>query len=111
MIERRHLARLQMKCAVLLWNPGDGSFTRSITENLSCGGFSCLSGESYRPGDELEAMLEVPARYRNGRPKGFLTLQCRVEVVRTNGRQSRVGCRIKDYTVIAPSASVTEKSK
>jgi hypothetical protein len=101
MIERRRLQRLQIRCAVSLWKPIDGTFTRTVTENLTCGGFFCLSREVYRPGDELQATLEVPAQYWNGRHDGCLTLQCQVEVVRIDDRQSGIACRIKDYTVLA----------
>jgi len=72
-----------------------------MTENLTCRGFFCLSGEPYLPGDELQAILEVPAPYENGQPSGYLTLQCQVEVVRIKSRQSGVACRIKDYRTIA----------
>jgi hypothetical protein len=104
MVERRHLQRLQMRCAVSLWKPGDGTFTRTTTENLTCQGFYCLSGEPYLPGDKLRATLEIPAPYWNGRNGFCLTLQCQVEVVRIEGRQSGVGCRIKDYTVVCKLA-------
>jgi hypothetical protein len=72
-----------------------------VTDNLTCGGFFCLSGEVYLPGDELQATLELPAPRRNGYG-GHLTLQCQVEVVRIKGlaEQSGVACRIRDYTVI-----------
>jgi hypothetical protein len=72
-----------------------------MTENLTCRGFFCLSDESYLPGDELQATLEVPAPCWNGRRRDGFFVQCQVEVVRLKGRQSGIGCRIKDYTVIA----------
>ena len=72
-----------------------------MTENLTCRGFFCLSGEPYLPGDELQAILEVPPSYWDGRPSGYLTLQCQVEVVRVKGRHSGLACRIKEYTVVA----------
>jgi PilZ domain len=105
MIERRHQQRVQMRCAVSLWKPGDGTFTRTMTENLSSSGFFCLSSEAYQPGDELQATLEVPAPYRNGRHSSYLTLQCQVRVVRIQGRPSGLACRIEAYTVI-PYASI-----
>jgi hypothetical protein len=67
---------------------------------LTCHGFFCLSSEPYLPGDELQAILEVPASYWDGQPSGYLTLQCQVEVVRVKGRQSGVACQIKDYITI-----------
>jgi len=101
MVERRRLQRLQIRCSVSLWKPSDGTFARTVTENLSSGGFFCILCEPYLPGDELHATLEVPAQEWNGRRQGCLTLQCQVEVVRIDDRQSGIACRIKDYTVIA----------
>lgn len=109
MIERRQLQRLQMRYAVSLWKPGDGTFTRTMTENLNCQGFYCLSGEPYSPGDELQATLEVPVPYGNGHLRDYLTLQCQVEVVRIKGRQSGLACRIKDYTVVRGSRASLKK--
>ncbi len=101
MIERRRLPRLQLRCMVSLWKPSDGTFTRTLTENLTCRGFLCLSTEPYSPGDELQAILEVPASYWDGNPSGSVTLLCQVEVVRINSRQSGFACRIKDYLTVA----------
>jgi hypothetical protein len=100
MIERRRLPRLQIRCAVSLWKPSDGTFIRTVTDNLNSDGFSCLASKSYQPGDELQAILEVTLRIGNGRRKADLALQCRVEVVRTGGCHSGVACRITDYMVI-----------
>lgn len=100
MIERRRLQRLQIRCAVSLWKPSDGTFTRTVTENLTSSGFFLLSRESYLPGDKLEATLEVPARSSNGGHTGCLHLQCQVEVLRIDDRQSGIACRIKEYTVL-----------
>jgi hypothetical protein len=101
MIERRQLPRLQIRCGVSLWKPSDGTFTKTVTENLTCQGFFCLSAESYLPGDKLQATLEVPVPFWNSRHKGGLTLQCQVEVVRVDGRPSGVACKITEYMVIA----------
>jgi hypothetical protein len=97
-----------MRYAVSLWKPSDGTFTRTLTENLTSEGFFCVSNEPYRPGDQLEATLEVPTRPGSRWNRPGLALQCQVEVVRIKGRQSRIGFRIKDYTVIqGSSASLT----
>lgn len=104
MIERRRLRRLQIRCSVSLWKPSDGTFTLTVTENLTSGGFFCLCREPYLPGDELQATLDVPSQYGKGKQEGRLTLQCQVEVVRIDERQSGIACRIKDYTVISGSA-------
>lgn len=100
MIERRDLPRLQARYAVSLWKPVDGTFTRTTTENLTSRGFFCRSAEQYQIGDELQATLELPALGWNGRPKGHLTLQCHVEVVRTGPQEPGVACRIKDFTIV-----------
>ncbi len=110
MTERRHLPRVQMRCSVSLWKSADGTVTHTTTENLTSRGFFCLSGEPYLPGDELHATLEVPAEYCNGLTTGHLILQCQVEVVRIQGEQSGLGCRIKDYTVLPEPPSISEIS-
>ena len=110
MTERRQTRRLQMQCGVLLWNPTDGTFTRTITEDLSCQGFSCQASDPYLAGEELQAILEIPSGSGNSRRQNMLTVQCQVEVVRIRNRPSGVGCRIKDYTVIAGSICGTEIS-
>jgi hypothetical protein len=89
-----------VRYAVSLWKPSDGTFTRTLTENLTCRGFFCLSEEPYLPGDELQATLEMPSLYWSGGRRGCLTLQCQVEVVRIKCRQSGVAFRIKNYTII-----------
>jgi len=81
---------VSVRCAVSLWKPSDGTFARTVTENLTASGFLCVSKESYRPGDKLEATLELPR----------LALQCQVEVVRMEQPGSGLACRIKEYTVI-----------
>jgi hypothetical protein len=104
MIDRQQNDRVEMRYAVSLWKPSDGTFTRTLTENLTPEGFFCVSNQPYRPGDQLEATLEVPTR-KGGRwnlPR--LALQCQVEVVRVKGGQSRIGFRIKEYTVIEGSS-------
>ena len=79
-----------------------------MTENLTSGGFFCLCREAYLRGDELQATLDVPSQYGNGRQEGRLTLQCQVEVVRIDEQTSGIACRIKDYTVIGGSAIAIE---
>lgn len=105
MDEGRKHKRVRMRCAVALWDPRKGHVTRTDTENLSCDGFYCVCSEPYAPGEELEASLEVPCRYWNGRPADCLILQCKVEVVRVVLHSSRddyeVACRIRDYAIIA----------
>jgi hypothetical protein len=106
MIDRQQNDRVEMRYAVSLWKPSNGTFTRTLTENLTSEGFFCVSNEPYRQGDQLEATLEVPHGRRWNMPR--LALQCQVEVVRVKGRQSRIGFRIKEYTVIQGSpASLT----
>jgi hypothetical protein len=104
MIDRQENDRVEMRYAVSLWKPSDGTFTRTLTESLTPEGFFCVSNQPYRPGDQLEATLEVPTRQGNRWNTPRLALQCQVEVVRVKGRQSRIGFRIKEYTVIEGSS-------
>jgi hypothetical protein len=96
MIDRQQNDRVEMRYAVSLWKPSDGTFTPE--------GFFCVSNQPYRPGDQLEATLEVPTRQGNRWNTPRLALQCQVEVVRVKGSQSRIGFRIKEYTVIEGSS-------
>jgi hypothetical protein len=100
MMERRDLQRLQMRCDVSLWKPSDGTFTRTITENLTSAGFYCQAEAAYVVGDELQATLEIPALHWNGRPGSSFRLQCQVEVLRVAAQESGIACRIKAYTVL-----------
>ena len=93
---RRHQP-VPLRCAVSLWKPSDGTFARTMTEHLTSSGFLCISKERYRPGDELEATLEVASD---------IALQCQVEVVRTEDPRSGLACRIKEYSVINPQPSI-----
>ncbi len=104
MIERRRVQRLQMQCAVSLWKPSDGTFRRTVTENLTCRGFFCQAGAGYAVGDELQATLELLAPYLNGREGPCLILQCQAEVLRIGAQESGMACRIKGYTVLKDMA-------
>lgn len=104
MSERRNYDRVPLRCAVVLWNPREGSVTALTTEDLSSEGFYCFCKEPYAPGERLQATLEVPCQYWNGRGTDCLVLQCEVEVVRVVLRGSEehfgVAFRINDYIVI-----------
>jgi|HubBroStandDraft_1064217.scaffolds.fasta_scaffold152720_2 hypothetical protein len=104
MTERRRVRRLQMQCVVSLWKPSDGTYRRTITENLTCHGFFCQAGAGYVVGDELQAVLELSAPNLNGRDGPCLTLQCRAEVLRIEALESGMACRITGYTVIKDMA-------
>jgi len=105
MNENRQRPRVTLRCSLSLWNPRSGSITHTSTEDISCEGFYCLCNEAYIPGEELQAMLEVPSQDRRGQEAEGLTLLCRVEVVRTTiGSRDEgfgIACRINDYTVIS----------
>jgi hypothetical protein len=103
MIDRRNHERIRLRCPVSLWKSTEGTFVRTETENLNCRGFFCYSTEPYLPGDDLQATVEVPERFRNDRGTGSLVLRCQVEVVRIERLQAKYGvaCQVKDYTVIA----------
>lgn len=108
MTERRQLPRIPLRCPVQLWSPHDGTFTHSVTENLTGRGFFCLSEEPYSVGDELEATLELPTRGRPSNARGLLRLQCKVSVIRISGVQGEYGvaCRVTQYSVIRPVAGI-----
>ena len=101
MDEKRKQDRVELRCAVVLWNPHEGTVIQTETENISCRGFYFLSGSPCAPGDHLEATIQLPWRRRDERK--FMSLQCRVEVVRVQQRQHDtfgIGCRFHSYTVL-----------
>jgi hypothetical protein len=104
MTERRRVQRLQMQYVVSLWKPSDGTYRRTVTENLNCCGFFCQAGVGFVVGDELQATLELSALNWTGRAGPFLILQCRAKVLRIEGRESGMACRITGYTVLKDMA-------
>jgi len=94
-----------LRCAVDLWKPSEGLVTSTWTEDISSGGFYCMTAEPYLPGIELQATLEVPFRYRQGRGADCLVLQCQVEVLRAAGDHLKknygLACQFKAYRIIA----------
>jgi len=105
MNDRRKYNRFQLRCPIVIWNPGEGTVIQSETENISCEGIYFICTDAYRHGDRLEATIQVP--WRSLRPeRTFLTLQCHVEVVRIEPRlpgRFGIGCRIHSQSVILPN--------
>jgi hypothetical protein len=93
-----------MQCVVSLWKPSDGTYRRTITENVTCRGFFCQAGAGYVVGDELQAVLDLSAPNLTGRGGPCLILQCRAEVLRIEALESGMACRITGYTVIKDMA-------
>jgi|SRR5579871_3428291 hypothetical protein len=76
-----------------------GSFV-TATENLSSGGFYCLSPVPLQIGHLGSCVLEVPTH----RARQNLLLKCTVRVLRVERLDDAgicgVGCRIEDYSVL-----------
>jgi len=110
--ERRRLPRFRMRCPVFLWKSTDGTFTRTVTENLTASGFFCLSPDKYLPGEKLEAMLELPAAKWIKARHSTVLLRCTVEVVRIDASPSQgFACRIRDFLVTSAPAPSTIGNK
>ncbi len=103
MTDRRRVQRIHARWTVALWNPRDGAFTSTRTENLSCDGFFCFTVDPYSVGDELQASLKVPALgLKDRRGATSFVLHCQVEVLRVTdvGGQYGIACRIKEDSVV-----------
>jgi hypothetical protein len=102
MDQRRKFDRVHLRCAVVLWNPREGTVTQAETENISCEGFYFLCGTAFAPGDELEATIQLsPGDSKDNHH--VLALQCQVEVKWTKPTlrgEYGIGCRIRTYALV-----------
>ena len=98
--ERRSRVRTQVHWPVLLFRAAPSEAVESVTQNLSSGGFYCLSKVPLIPGELLACTIKVPA-HDPSRKEPDRQLDCRVRVVRVEsdaaGGLFGIACRIEDY--------------
>lgn len=99
--ERRGHTRVHVSCPVKLSRPGEAAY-RFWTDNVSCEGFSCVSGAFFTPGEILNCELTIsPAGLGGDFPS--VKLSCQAQVMRVqllpDGSGFLIGFRIGDYTI------------
>lgn len=96
---RRANVRLKLRWPVLLYRNGEALSVSARTENISGGGFYCVSPESFTPGERLDACIFLPRVDPTGSNYSCL-LRCEVEVVHVALHSQAgfgMGCRIHRY--------------
>ena len=98
--ERRSRVRTQVHWPVLLFRSEPPEAVETLTQDLSSGGFYCLSRVPLIPGELLACTLKVPAHDPSGRELAR-QLDCRVRVIRVDPDSAEglfgIACRIEDY--------------
>lgn len=101
--ERRKHERLALRLPVRFVD-ADGSLTVDCcTENVSGGGFYCLSPKAFAADEQKEVHLLLPTRGYS-RSGENVDIQCAVRVVRVDsigpGRGYGLACQIERYTFV-----------
>jgi PilZ domain len=81
--ERRRRTRTPLRCPITLFRCNSTDAVESTTSNLSCEGFHCLVESEYLIGDQLTALLRIPAFDPSGKEQSC-TLSCLVRVIRVD---------------------------
>jgi hypothetical protein len=100
-VERRKKVRTRLHWPVLLFRARAGADAiNSVTRDLSCSGFYCVTRVPLIPGEELVCSLRIPTHDPHGKSLEC-TLECRVRVMRVVPQEANdsfgVACRIVDY--------------
>jgi hypothetical protein len=102
-LERRKRIRAHVHWNVVLMRKDGSDPVQTTTENLSSGGLYCISPVPLGIGELLVCTLRFPAHDPRGGNR-LLTLQCTVEVLRSEAVAAAVGfgtaCQIQDYHLI-----------
>ena len=98
--ERRKRIRTRVHWPVLFFREETADTLQTVTQDLSSGGFYCLSRAPLQCGEPLLCALTVPT-YEPGDRDHTVSLECRVRVVRSE-RVSEEGffgiaCQIEDF--------------
>jgi len=103
--ERRKRPRMALHWPVRLTR--GTRIVESKTQNLSSGGFYCISTEAFAPGDSVECVFTLPAPDLGHWQTG-LCLHCHAEVVRVEKTDPDFGfglaCRIQNYSLLVDGA-------
>jgi PilZ domain len=103
--ERRQRRRAPMQWSLRLYRNRAGEAEETTTQNLSSGGFYCMSRMPRTTGEFLFCLLHVPSHEA---PLGdrFLILECQVRVTRVEPAAVPgfwgVACSIENYRFISP---------
>ncbi len=107
--ERRRRVRVQVHWPVYFWGGRFSEVIESVTQDLSCDGFYCLSKVPFIPGETLNCHIKMPPHQRSGQEPPRV-LDCRIRVVRIEPRSSEgyfgVGCRMEEYRLVYASDTV-----
>jgi hypothetical protein len=108
--DQRSNPRFQLTYAVALSRPREAFGVATKTENVSCGGFYCLSARPFWPGERLDFEMAIPDVGPSRFQANDLFLHGVVEVLRVMSRGIGKGfglaCRLERYT-IGPKARKT----
>src|SRR5579871_5650496 len=103
-IERRARTRLRLHWPVSILKPatGDrsGKIHKTLTENLSTGGFCCSIDERLAVGERVGCLIRLPSPSGAGEARA---IHCDAAIiwVREQGDGTfGIGCRVADYAVI-----------
>lgn len=109
--ERRKRKRVALHWPVHLFRQPQAQSVESTTENLTSGGFYCVTKEQFNLGERLECIISIPVG-SFGYSASPISLQCRVCVKRVEGRSDGfgLGCYIEDYDLLINSRHVSESA-
>jgi hypothetical protein len=99
-VERRKWTRSKVHWPVVLFSNQVAEAIETITQNLSSGGFYCLSKTSFTVGENVICTLRVPTHDPHRKERERL-LECRVRVVRVEALDECFGlaCQMEDYRI------------
>jgi hypothetical protein len=102
-LDRRYRPRLKLAFPLVLFRSGEADRIETITEDVSCDSFFCVSDHPFSPDDRLECELLIPGDKLSSVPEDDLRVRCRARVVRVVARGLHLGfgvaCRLEDYTI------------
>lgn len=105
-LERRKQIRSRVHWTVCFWGGPLTSPVETITQDLSCQGFYCLSRVPFVPGELVACRIKVPTHHPE-RYEHHLLLECTVRVVRIEPANEEgffgMGCQIEDYRLSCTS--------
>jgi hypothetical protein len=98
--ERRRRARTKLHWPVLFFRDHSAEAVESLTQDLSSGGFYCLSKTPFTSGERILCTLKIPTYDPVGK-QCERTLECEVRVMRVEAAAGEdfygIACRIDDY--------------
>jgi hypothetical protein len=101
--DRRRRPRLRLAYPLRLYRSGEVSRTETITEDISCEGFFCVTNRRFSPFETLECELLIPVQEAGVPSKHDIILRCQAEVVRVVQHVDEavfgIACRLSDYTI------------